>query len=235
MERLTPEEAYVLNPAFKAKYVAKPDEDLTHLVEPAKEKVRRLIPLYDGTESFHVYYLCSLRSLDDFREAERKAKIIEDCMETAIPNFKMVHVGGLSVPKRYDGENDLSDAKGQFERKILAKCLSGFMDFGGTETWGKIVEAAMLRMFYNRPVVIYTDNEKLFNIIHDIHPLRIIGSPYQGLGFHSSKDFDQALDCLASELTNENVLKRIIKKMPRGHNEYCHICGAPLRLYRPCV
>lgn len=231
MERLTPEEAYAISPAFTGNNAQKPPEAIAHLVPQAKEKTARLTELYDGTKPFHTYYLCSLRTLEDFKTAEQNARTLETRLGASICNYKLVYPGGVAAPEGYGGEKNSNDGKGRFERKMLARSLSGFMDLGSMETWGKIMEAAMLRLFYNKPVVIYTRDTRLFNMLRDVHPLRVIGTEYQGLGFHITRHFGEGAECLLAELTD--MVKTNVQKMPAGENHYCKNCGSLLRMWRP--
>ncbi|MDP3947071.1 MAG: hypothetical protein Q8Q41_00050, partial [bacterium] len=130
----------------------------------------------------------------------------------------------------YD-EPDMSEAKGLFERKMLQRSRSGFMDMGETEMWGKITEAMMLRLLYNRPVVIYTPNERHYRMLHEIHPLKLVGSPWQGLGFHVVNDIVQGAACLVREILDHVRIEK--REMRHGVNEYCKECGSLLRMYRP--
>lgn len=233
MKRLTAEEALVLSPGYNGENAKELPEGLRALVEPAKAKMAKLFPQYESTDAFYTYFLCSLRSLEDFRHAEAMASAIEAKASMAIPDFRLVHVGGLAVPAHYADESDPNEAKGLFERKMIQRSRSGFMDMGATETWGKITEAVMLRLFHNRPVVIYTKDKWLYPMLRDIHPLKVVGSPWQGLGFHVNCDFDQAVSCLLDELTGKVTLRE--EKRTHGMNEYCNGCGSLLRMYRPFV
>ena len=231
--RLTPEEALVLSPGYNGENAKELPAELRGLAGPAKAKMAGLIGEYEKTESFHAYFLCSLRSLEDFRKAEAMAQAIEASASTVIPDFRLVHVGGLAVPADYCEETDPNEAKGLFERKMLQRSLSGFMDMGSTETWGKITEAVMLRLFHNRPVVIYTNDAWLYPMLRDIHPLKIVGSPWQGLGFHVVNDLVQAVACLVREITDHVRTEK--REMRHGVNEYCTECGSLLRMERPCT
>lgn len=161
--RLTPEEAFVLNPAHTGRYAAEPDSDLSHLEAGARKKARELFGLY--------------------------------------------------------------------ERKMLERSRSGFMDFGSQETWGKIAEAMILRLFYNRPVVILAREERPYRMLREVHPLKLVGSPREGRGFHVAKDLIQAVACLVRELTGTARIET--RKMRHGINAYCKECGSLLCMSRP--
>jgi len=231
--RLTPEEAYVLNPAYTCGDGKEPGYYSTMFEAGARARVKELFELYESTEVFHTYFLCSLRSLEDFRKAEAMAQAIEASASTVIPDFRLVHVGGFMVPGGSYDEPDVNEAKGLFERKMLQRSLSGFMDMGETETWGKITEAMMLRLLHNRPVVIYTPNEWHYRMLREVHPLKIVGSPWQGLGFHVVNDLVQAVACLVREITDHVRIEK--REMRHGVNEYCKECGSLLRMERPCT
>ena len=229
--RLTPEEAYVLNPVYICGDGKEPGYYSTMFEAGARARVLELFELYERTKSFHTYFLCSLRSLEDFRKAEKVAQAVEASASTVIPDFRLVHAGGFMIPPGYYDEPDVSEAKGLFDRKMLQRSLSGFMDMGETETWGKITEAITLRLFYNRPVVIYTPNERHHRMLREVHPLKIVGSPWQGLGFHVVDDLVQAVACLVREITDHVHIEK--REMWHGVNEYCKECGSLLRMYRP--
>ena len=231
--RLTPEEALVLSPGYNGENAKELPAELRGLAGPAKAKMAGLVGKYEKTESFHAYFLCSLRSLEDFRKAEEMAQAIEASASTVIPDFRLVHVGGFMVPGGSYDEPDVNEAKGLFERKMLQRSLSGFMDMGETETWGKITEAMMLRLLHNRPVVIYTPNEWHYRMLREVHPLKIVGSPWQGLGFHVVNDLVQAVACLVREITDHVRIEK--REMRHGVNEYCKECGSLLRMERPCT
>lgn len=230
--RLTPEEAFVLNPAHTGGYaIEEPGYYSTMFEAGARARTKELFELYEQTPDFHTYFLCSLRSLEDFRKAEEMAQAIEASASTVIPDFRLVHVGGFMVPPGSYDEPDVNEAKGLFERKMLQRSRSGFMDMGETETWGKITEAMMLRLLYNRPVVIYTPNERHHRMLREVHPLKLVGSPSQGLGFHVVKDLVQAVACLVREITDHVRIEK--REMRHGVNEYCKECGSLLRMERP--
>lgn len=231
MERLSPEEAYVISPVFSGTRADEPPEELASLIAPAKAKVPGLLAAHEAVPLFHAYYLTSLRSLEDFRRAEATAQFIERLAGKTIPDFRLVHVGGLAIPDGYADETDPNEAKGLFERKMLQRSLAGFMDMGETETWGKIAEAMTLRLLHNRPVVIYTTSDWIYEMLRDVHPMKVVGTPWQGLGFHVVNDRRCGIQCLISELGNRPL--RFEKKVAHGINEYCKECGSLLRMYRP--
>jgi len=225
LDRLSPEEGFLLNRFFTGVQKDFSPEELEK-IQSLQAKNATMVDSYLGELDFDVYFASSIRKKENWFEAERICQKLEKAL-----NAKIV------MPSSFFVESGSVEQKGDIERWLIEKAKCVFVLAGQSDTWGKDAETLEALLFYKKPAVMLASDESdgsfpsRYKIAHDVHPKKVVGNWFLGLGLHIVKTEEEAIECLRRILTNTTLT--VIKGRDGAFEERCLKCNSLLRRSDP--